>query len=145
MLKRLYTLPLTALLLLGCTIAPDKPELGASLPPCGPLPNCVNSENGEGAGAIDPIIASPAQWHALKTWLATQPDWTITSDNGAFLQAVAKTPLMRFRDDVQLRFDADAGVIQVRSSSRLGIGDMGANRARVEVLRQQVVGKTSGS
>jgi len=46
---------------------------------------------------------------------------------------------------VQLRFDADAGVIQVRSSSRLGIGDMGANRARVERLRQQVAGKAPGS
>ncbi len=145
MVKLRYTLPLTALLLLGCAVAPEKPASGAGLPPCGPLPNCVNSEYQEGASAIDPIIASPAQWQALKTWLATQPDWTITSDNGDFLQAVAKTPMMRFRDDVQLRFDADAGVIQVRSSSRLGISDMGANRTRVERLRQQVAGKAPDS
>ncbi len=145
MVKRRYTLPLTAVLLLGCTVAPERPASGAGLPPCGPLPNCVNSEYREGASAIDPIIASPAQWQALKTWLATQPDWTITSANGDFLQAVAKTPMMRFRDDVQLRFDADAGVIQVRSSSRLGISDMGANRARVERLRQQVAGKAPDS
>jgi len=145
MVKRRYILSLTALLLLGCTVAPERPTSGAGLSPCGPLPNCVNSENQEGAKTIDPIVASPAKWQALKTWLATQPDWTITSDNGDFLQAVAETPLMRFRDDVQLRFDADAGVIQVRSSSRLGISDMGANRARVERLRQQVAGKAPGS
>lgn len=135
-----FVLALTALLLFGCTSAPEKPAAGATLPPCGPLPNCVNSEIGEGGEAVDPIAASPAQWRALKTWLAGQPDWTVTTDSGDFVQAVAKTPLMRFRDDVQLRFDAAAGVIQVRSSSRLGIGDMGANRARVEMLRQQVSG-----
>lgn len=54
------------------------------------------------------------------------------------MQAMVKTPLMRFRDDVQLRFDADAGVIHVRSSSRLGISDMGTNRRRVETLRSQL-------
>lgn len=136
-------LALTALLLFGCTSAPEKPAAGAALPPCGPLPNCVNSENGEGGKAVDAIVASPAQWQALKAWLAAQPDWTITTDSGDFVQAVAKTPLLRFRDDVQLRFDADDGVIQVRSSSRLGISDMGANRARVERLRGQVSGTSA--
>ena len=140
MLKRFHALPLTALLLLGCTSAPEKPAPGAALPPCGPLPNCVNSETGQGGKAIDPVPASRDQWQALKTWIGTQPSWTITSDEGDFVQAVATTPLMRFRDDVQLRFDESAGVIHVRSSSRLGIGDMGANRSRIEHLRLQVTG-----
>ncbi len=47
-------------------------------------------------------------------------------------------PLMRFRDDVQFRFVEDPGVIHVRSSSRLGISDMGTNRSRVEMLRGQL-------
>mgnify|MGYP001812209876 FL=1 len=143
MTKPLYALPLTALLLLGCTSAPEKPAAGAALPPCGPFPNCVNSENGTGGSAIDPIPASPEEWQALKNWLGSQENWTITSDEGDFVQAVAKTPRMRFRDDVQMRFDEGAGIIQVRSSSRLGIGDMGANRARVESLRMQVTGGAS--
>lgn len=138
--KLLYALPLTALLLLGCTSAPEKPVADAELPPCGPLPNCVNSENGKEGQAIDPIAASSVQWQSLKIWLAAQGDWSITTDGGDFLQVVAKTPLLRFRDDVQLRFDEQAGVIQVRSSSRLGISDMGANRSRVEYLREQVAG-----
>jgi uncharacterized protein (DUF1499 family) len=97
----------------------------------------VSSESSEGGKSIDPIEASEAGWLQLKRWLAAQEDWSITSDTGDFVQAVNKTPLMRFRDDVQLRFDANAGVIHVRSSSRLGIGDMGANRKRVDMLRQQ--------
>ena len=140
-----YHLPhcLTLLLISGCTSAPMEPSAGEALPACGPLPNCVNSESGDGSKAINPIEASEAEWRRLKAWLAAQDDWTITSDTGDFVQAVNTTPLMRFRDDVQLRFDASAGLIQVRSSSRLGIGDMGANRTRVEMLRQRTASETT--
>jgi uncharacterized protein (DUF1499 family) len=105
------------------------------LPPCGMLPNCVNSYSGTGASAIAPLQATTAQWQALKRWLAQQNDWSITKESSDFLQAIVKTPLMKFRDDVQLAFDSGAGNIQVRSSSRLGISDMGANRTRIESLR----------
>lgn len=132
------TLLLTALLLTGCTGSPEKPPAGAALPPCGPLPNCVNSESGSGGKAIDAIQASPRQWQALKSWIAGRDNWSITVDDGDFVQAVTTTPLMRYRDDVMLRFDSEDGVIQVRSSSRLGISDMGANRERVERLRELV-------
>ena len=129
---------LTLVLLVGCTSAPEKPAPGAGLPVCGLLPNCVNSESGDGGKAVDPIQATQAQWRQLKTWLATQEDWSIETDASDFLQAVTKTPLMGFRDDVQLRYDGTVGLIHVRSSSRLGIGDMGVNRQRVEMLRQRV-------
>ncbi len=138
MMKNLVALALTALFLIGCTSSPGKPPAGAALPPCGSLPNCVNSENGSGGQAVDAIKASPQQWQALKSWIAAQDNWTITADDGDFVQAVTTTPLMRYRDDVMLRFDGEDNVIHVRSSSRLGIGDMGANRARVERLREQV-------
>ena len=122
----------------GCTSSPDKPVGSADLALCGPLPNCVNSASGQGAQAVDPIQADDAQWQQLKTWIAQQPDWEIVVDDSHFIQAVARTPLMRFRDDVQLQFKPKAGLIHVRSSSRLGISDLGANRKRVEVLRAVV-------
>lgn len=136
---------LTLVYLVGCTSAPEMPAAGAPLPSCGPLPNCVNSQSGEGDKAIAPISATATQWRQLKQWLAAQEDWTIVVDRDDFVQAVAKTPLMRFRDDVQLLFDAQAGLIQVRSSSRLGISDMGANRRRVETLRSQVAGEETAA
>ena len=54
------------------------------------------------------------------------------------MQAVVKTPVMKFRDDVQLLFLPDDMLIQVRSSSRLGISDLGTNARRVETLRDQL-------
>ena len=41
---------------------------------------------------------------------------------------------MRFVDDVEFFYDDKAGLIHVRSASRLGRRDFGVNRARVEAL-----------
>ena len=120
----------------GCSSTPDKPAGNAGLAPCGWLPNCVNSASGRGLQAVDPIKANDAQWQQIKAWIARQPDWEIVIDDSYFIQAIVKTPLMRFRDDVQLQLDPDSGLIQVRSSSRLGISDLGTNYRRIEALRK---------
>jgi len=38
-------------------------------------------------------------------------------------------------DDVEFWFDPAANVIQVRSASRVGRGDLGVNRKRIEAVR----------
>jgi len=119
----------------GCTSPPDKPLSMKKLVECGWLPNCVNTQSGQ---AGKPIMANAGQWKNIKSWIARQQDWEVTIDDGNFIQAVVKTPLMKFRDDVQLLFLPKAQVIHVRSSSRLGISDMGVNAQRVETLRSQL-------
>ena len=52
-----------------------------------------------------------------------------------YLYAQFTTPLMRFVDDVEFWFDPAANMIQLRSASRMGEGDLRANRARIERLR----------
>ncbi len=127
------------LLLAGCSSSPDKPQTRQELPECGWLPNCVNSQSGRGAQASEPIRANAEQWQQLKAWIARQEDWEITVDDGNFIQAIVKTPMMKFRDDIQLLFLPDEQLIQVRSSSRLGLSDMGTNARRVETLREQIM------
>jgi uncharacterized protein (DUF1499 family) len=141
----LLCIPLLTIILAGCTSAPEQPGADAVLPPCGMLPNCVNSDSGTGGSAIAPLQATTEQWQALKRWLAQQGDWTITVETADFVQAVVKTPLMQFRDDVQLAFKQQAGDIQVRSSSRLGISDMGANRRRIESLRAHLASEAAAA
>ena len=104
-------IPLIAVFLFGCTSAPERPGAGAVLPPCGALPNCVNSHSGKGGSAIAPLYATGEQWQELKRWLATQDSWTINVDTTDFVQAVVKTPLMRFRDDVQLLYNLQSGEV----------------------------------
>ncbi len=45
------------------------------------------------------------------------------------------TALLKFTDDVEFWLDKANGVIQVRSSSRLGRKDFNVNRARIEAIR----------
>ena len=52
-----------------------------------------------------------------------------------YLYATFTTPLLGFVDDVEFWLDPAGGVIQLRSASRLGQRDLGANRARIETLR----------
>jgi uncharacterized protein (DUF1499 family) len=54
-----------------------------------------------------------------------------------YLYAQCSTPWLHFTDDVEFWLDRKAGVIQLRSASRLGHGDLGANRARMEKIRAQ--------
>ena len=51
------------------------------------------------------------------------------------LQATFTSGIFRFVDDVQFSWTADSNEVDVRSSSRIGHSDMGANRKRVEALR----------
>jgi len=57
-----------------------------------------------------------------------------------YVYAQFTTRLMRFVDDVEFWFDPAAGVIQVRSASRIGRSDLGVNRARIEALRARLAG-----
>ena len=126
------------LLLAGCSSSPDKPQSRQILPQCGWLPNCINSQSGRGEQASEPISANTEQWQQLKAWIAQQQDWQISVDDGNFLQAIIKTPIMKFRDDIQLLFLPEDQLIQVRSSSRIGISDLGTNARRIETLRDQL-------
>jgi len=47
---------------------------------------------------------------------------------------------MRFVDDTEFWFDPAAGVIHVRSASRVGSKDFGVNRARIEAIRARLNG-----
>ena len=49
--------------------------------------------------------------------------------------ATFTTRWLRFVDDVEFALDAPAGVIDVRSASRLGAEDFGTNRRRIEAIR----------
>ena len=69
--------------------------------------------------------------------VSNMPRTTVVIREPAYLYAQCKTQWLGFTDDLEFFLDEPAGVIQVRSASRVGKGDMGVNRKRVEALRQQ--------
>jgi uncharacterized protein (DUF1499 family) len=62
---------------------------------------------------------------------------TIVTQQPDYLYAQCSTPMLRFTDDVEFWLDRPARVFQLRSASRLGHSDLGANRARMEKIRAQ--------
>lgn len=66
------------------------------------------------------------------------PGAEIVEQSDNYLYARFTTPLMRFVDDTEFWFDPAAGVIQVRSASRVGQKDFGVNRSRVESVRVRI-------
>ena len=80
---------------------------------------------GEGPASIAQIKAIVEGMHGAKV---------VKSEPG-YLYAQFTTRLMKYVDDVEFWFDPAANVIQVRSASRVGRGDLGVNRKRIEAVR----------
>ena len=67
--------------------------------------------------------------------MALQPGVRVVRAEGNYLYAQARTTWLKFTDDLEFVADPQRGVIDLRSASRLGAEDFGANRQRIEALR----------
>ena len=108
------------------------------LAPCPNSPNCVSSLAPDDAHRVDPIrfTGAPADALArLRAVVEAMPRAKVTRIDGDSLHAEFTSWLLRFVDDVDAVVDPDAGVIHVRSASRVGYSDLGVNRKRVEAIR----------
>ncbi len=105
---------------------------------CLASPNCVSSAAKDAEHAIAPLAFAGdprAALVRLAKLVAVQPRARIVEQNDSYLRTEFKSVTMGFVDDVEFLLDPNAGVIQVRSASRLGRRDFGVNRARIEALR----------
>lgn len=121
--------------------APDTALIEGKLRPCPDTPNCVSSETA-GEKFIEPLKPSDsaeldALWDKSITALSNMGGKVEKQEDG-FVWATFQSKLFKFTDDVEMRKDAETGVIQIRSSSRSGKSDLGVNRKRVEALRVAV-------
>lgn len=78
-----------------------------------------------------------AAMRRLATVLEASPGCVLVTREPGYLYAQCSTPGLKFTDDLEFALDAVAGVIHLRSASRLGRKDFGVNRARMEALRSR--------
>lgn len=89
---------------------------------------------------VDPLpFTGPATvaWKKLWAIVESSKGAAIISDNETYLYAEFSSGLLGFVDDVEFAIDENANVIHARSSSRLGIDDLGVNRKRIEKIRHE--------
>ena len=99
---------------------------------CPESPNCVSSFESDAEHGIQPLQASLRQ---VEQVLLGLDEANIVESVDGYLYAEFTSRLMRYVDDVEFLEDSTAGVIHVRSASRLGYTDLGANRNRIESIR----------
>ncbi len=117
------------------------------LAPCPSTPNCVCSEDPASRAFVEPIrLAGPADEvrRRLKAALEALPRTRVVVDEPGYLRAECRSRFLGFVDDLELRVDRGAGVVHVRSASRVGTWDLGVNRARVERLRRALASPPAG-
>jgi len=128
-----------ALPVLSCRVA----EVGlvdGRLRNCPDSPNCVCSVTPDSVAFVAPLAFegdADAAFRSLIDFLSEEPRVTLEESTDTYVHAVFRTRILRFRDDVEFHLDRGAGVIQVRSASRVGYSDLGTNRARIESIRDR--------
>ena len=109
------------------------------LAPCPGRPNCVISQGGDERHHIDPIAyegEKPAAVEMIQKVVQGLPGSRIAVQTDDYLHVEFRSKMMGFVDDVEFFFP-DTAVIHMRSASRMGYSDLGANRKRLEEIRQQ--------
>lgn len=110
---------------------------------CGDRPNCVSSQAfQDSAFYIKPLQADSLEelWVSLPKTLSDLGFQKVTETDN-YLHYTATTKIMRFVDDMEFHKNEAEGRIDMRSQSRVGYSDLGANRARLEQLREALKNK----
>ncbi len=140
--------PLTAgltasLLLSGCGAGSPvlRSTVTGDLAPCPSAPHCVNSQASDAGHAIaalrytgSAVAAREKLARVLKRMQSL--GYAVVTNEGDYLHATHTSGIMKYVDDIEFVFSQkEPGVIHVRSSSRIGYADLGANRKHVEEVR----------
>jgi len=112
------------------------------LAPCPSSPNCVCSDDGgtgRGVAAIELAMAAEKAWPIVVDTVYEMARTTVIRDEDGYLHAEAASAVFGYVDDLELQLRAKHKEIAARSASRTGWWDLGANKRRVESLREKLV------
>jgi uncharacterized protein (DUF1499 family) len=117
-----------------------RPESGTGPLACPPSPNCVSSRATDEQHFVAALAFEGDAAEALRRLekvVASMSGVSVVTVTDRAIHAEFRSRIFRFVDDVDLVADAARGVVDVRSASRVGYSDLGANRRRVEAIRQK--------
>jgi|ERR1043166_2352124 uncharacterized protein (DUF1499 family) len=109
------------------------------LAPCPDSPNCVSTQAADHEHRIEPLRFDDAPdlaWARLVRLVSGLPRTNVVDAGVDYMHVEFASLLFRFVDDVEFWMDTENKVIHFRSASRVGRGDLGANRSRMEAIRK---------
>ena len=142
MKKQISIVLVNVIMLMGCSgVMPDLGVNNGQMKPCPKTPNCVNSQTTDENHFIKPIDFTGAQQEAqdrILQILKSEKRTKILTVQANYIHAEFTSAVFKFVDDVEFYFsvkDAETTIIHIRSASRVGYSDLGANRKRIEKIR----------
>ncbi len=128
------------LALSGC--AGNPPTSLGQFAACPDSPNCVSTQATDEKHAIDPIPFPGTKAEAKKrllTIIHSLPRTRVVEDKPDYLHVEFTSRILRFIDDTEFFLGVTDRMIHFRSASRLGHSDLGANRQRMETIRERFI------
>ena len=123
-MKKLIVL---GLLFLGLIFPSKSYASHIELKPCIQISHCVREE-------LDmENIAKP--FDEIKQIIESLPRTQIIEKDGDYLHAEVTSRIMKYVDDLEVSYIPENNVIVIRSESRVGEGDFGVNKKRVELIK----------
>lgn len=113
---------------------PNGIEKDGKLSRCPSPMRCVCSDE-SGEAHVAPLLVSGAPDEVVRRVVAAIENLggAVRTRRSDYVHAEFQTKLWGFVDDVEVRFGS--GPVAIRSASRVGKSDLGANRKRVEAIR----------
>ena len=116
-----------ASLFLGLIIPTKSYASHIELQPCIQVSHCVREEL-EVKNLSDPF-------EEIKHIIENTPRTKIVEDDGDYLHAEVTSRIMKYVDDLEVSYIPENNRIIIRSESRVGAGDFGVNKKRVDLIK----------
>jgi uncharacterized protein (DUF1499 family) len=135
----LLLLPIVGLALLSA-FSRQPSNLGifdGHLAACPNSPNCVSTEANDREHRMEALSFHGSAREAMeriKAIIASLPRTKLADERENYLHFEFTSALFQYVDDVEFLIDEPSGKIDFRSASRVGRGDLGANRRRMEQI-----------
>ena len=103
------------------------------LKPCIQVSHCVREE-------LD-VERIDSPYEKVKTIVENSPRTRIVDLDGDYLHAEVTSRIMKYVDDLEISFLPEKNNLLIRSESRVGEGDFGVNRKRVDLIINNLLAK----
>jgi len=111
-----------------------------TLSACPNKPNCIATNDGLPERRYPPLEVNGepnATWTRIVKSLLTEERTAKVEEKPGYLYATVTSAVFGFVDDIELTYCNSGKELWIRSASRKGYWDIGANRARVESLAEK--------
>ena len=125
-MKKLIVL---GLLSLGLVFPSQSFASHIELKPCVQISHCVREE------LEVENISEPFQ--IIKQIIENTPRTKIVENDGDYLHAEVTSRIMKYVDDLEVSYISENKKIVIRSESRVGEGDFGVNKKRVDLIKNK--------